>query len=205
MDSDTSDDMASGSKARDRGLRGDKVPLWKEVNKATFADWWYDFDSYCATNGLERTVNGDDRGEKLSIDDQKRYKYEKKSRKLWRAIMSAISGETVNGKALKLMIRNDFKDDKHDGFALAEHLKRWANHQTHTHIEKLLTKIADLSFKKSESPNRWNLKMQQALETWEMIPEARRGGGIEHLVEKLLKKVGEVERNYINWVRISAS
>ena len=62
MDSDTSDDMASGSKARDRGLRGDKVPLWKEVNKATFADWWYDFDSYCATNGLERTVNGDDRG-----------------------------------------------------------------------------------------------------------------------------------------------
>ena len=84
MDSDTSDDMASGSKARDRGLRGDKVPLWKEVNKATFADWWYDFDSYCATNGLERTVNGDDRGEKLSIDDQKRYKYEKKSRKLWR-------------------------------------------------------------------------------------------------------------------------
>ena len=119
MDSDTSDDMASGSKARDRGLRGDKVPLWKEVNKATFADWWYDFDSYCATNGLERTVNGDDRGEKLSIDDQKRYKYEKKSRKLWRAIMSAISSETVNGKALKLMIRNDFKDDKHDGFALA--------------------------------------------------------------------------------------
>ena len=124
MDSDTSDDMASGSKARDRGLRGDKVPLWKEVNKATFADWWYDFDSYCATNGLERTVNGDDRKDKHSLDEQKRYRYEKKSRKLWRAIMSAIGGETVNGKALKLMIRNDFKDDKGDGFALAEHLKR---------------------------------------------------------------------------------
>ena len=124
MDSDTSDDMASGSKARDRGLRGDKVPLWKEVNKATFADWWYDFDSYCATNGLERTVNGDDRGEKLSIDDQKRYKYEKKSRKLWRAIMSGIRDETVNGKALRLMIKNDFKDDKRAPAAAGAALRR---------------------------------------------------------------------------------
>ena len=43
MDSDTSDDMASGSKARDRGLKGDRVPQWK-VSKDTFEGWWYDFD-----------------------------------------------------------------------------------------------------------------------------------------------------------------
>ena len=46
MDSDTSDDMASGSKARDRGLKGDKVPQWKSVSKTTFAEWWYEMDSY---------------------------------------------------------------------------------------------------------------------------------------------------------------
>ena len=38
MDSDTSDDMASGSKARDRGLKGDKVPQWKAVSKTTFEE-----------------------------------------------------------------------------------------------------------------------------------------------------------------------
>ena len=41
----------------------------------------------------------------------------------------------------------------------------WANHQTHVEVEKLLEKISKLAFKKSESPNRWNLKMQEALET----------------------------------------
>ena len=44
MDSDTSDDMASGSKARDRGLKGDKVPQWKAVSKTTFAEWWYEME-----------------------------------------------------------------------------------------------------------------------------------------------------------------
>ena len=71
MDSDTSDDMASGSKARDRGLKGDKVPQWKAVSKTTFAEWWYEMDSYCATNGLDRTVTGEDRGEKHSSDEKK--------------------------------------------------------------------------------------------------------------------------------------
>ena len=69
MDSDTSDDMASGSKARDRGLKGDRVPQWK-VSKDTFEGWWYDFDSYCATNGLSRTVIGDDRKDKMSSDEK---------------------------------------------------------------------------------------------------------------------------------------
>ena len=172
MDSDTSDDMASGSKARDRGLKGDRVPQWK-VSKDTFEGWWYDFDSYCATNGLSRTVIGDDRKDKMSSDEKTASKYNKKNRKLWRAIMSAIDAKTVNGKAMRLMIKSDFKEDKHDGYALAEHLKRWANHQTHVEVEKLLEKISKLAFKKSESPNRWNLKMQEALETWEKIPEAR--------------------------------
>ena len=156
MDSDTSDDMASGSKARDRGLKGDRVPQWK-VSKDTFEGWWYDFDSYCATNGLSRTVIGDDRKDKMSSDEKTASKYNKKNRKLWRAIMSAIDAKTVNGKAMRLMIKSDFKEDKHDGFALAEHLKRWANHQTHVEVEKLLEKISKLAFKKSES---WLLTME---------------------------------------------
>lgn len=81
MDSDTSDDMASGSKARDRGLKGDRVPQWK-VSKDTFEGWWYDFDSYCATNGLSRTVIGDDRKDKMSSDEKTASKYNKKNRKL---------------------------------------------------------------------------------------------------------------------------
>ena len=53
MDSDTSDDMASGSKARDRGLKGDRVPQWK-VSKDTFEGWWYDFDSYSRASSPQK-------------------------------------------------------------------------------------------------------------------------------------------------------
>ena len=39
----------------------------------------------CATNGLSRTVIGDDRKDKMSSDEKTASKYNKKNRKLWRA------------------------------------------------------------------------------------------------------------------------
>ena len=41
-DSDSDTDMASGSsKARYRGLKGDRVPKW-DAQKTTYDSWWYD-------------------------------------------------------------------------------------------------------------------------------------------------------------------
>ena len=100
-DSDSDTDMASGSsKARYRGLKGDRVPRW-DAQKTTYDSWWYEMVPYLKTLGLWDTATGANRHWK--IDASKSSEYEKLSQKLWRTLTRAIM--PAEGEDLLLLLR----------------------------------------------------------------------------------------------------
>ena len=50
-------------------------------------------------------------------------------------------------------------------------------------MKRRKAKIEELHFSVNESPMTWMLKMQRLKNEWDSLPEARRGGGIEELIE----------------------
>ena len=85
---------------------------------------------------------------------------------LWRLIIRAISKDSAAGRALMLLIQDEYGQDL-DGFDLLRYLARYANDQSAEDVKRRKAKIDDLSFSASESPMTWMLKMQRLKNDWE--------------------------------------
>ena len=161
-----------------------------------------EFWAFLCLCGLGPTVKGTNRADKTSEDAKIALAYERSNLYLWRLIIRAISKDSAAGRALMLLIQDEYGQDL-DGFDLLRYLARYANDQSAEDVKRRKAKIDDLSFSASESPMTWMLIVEDAAaqerlgEPARLLPEARRGGGVEELIETLLDKVSRVDGGHV--------
>ena len=94
--------------------------------------------------------------------------------KLFRVILRMIKRVGTEAKALRLMIRAEFGEER-DGYLLWMYLEQYANDVTQAEVKVLKHKLSLVSFKPAGTPEEWELQMQQMYEMWLRIPEGKRG------------------------------
>ena len=118
-------DLGSGSghetrRSKRTGRSHDKGPKWA-CSKGTFQEWLWETQDCWDAMGLHKTYSGTNRGDLESADRIVRARYEKKNRKLFRAIIRQLDRESIQGKGMRMMIKDEFNEDR-DGYALLEYL-----------------------------------------------------------------------------------
>jgi hypothetical protein len=162
----------------------------------------YVFLKCCNDGKLVKTVDGEDREDRLAADESVRNAYARRNLLVWRYMIRSIDKQCRTSKAVRLMIIDDFQED-HDGYELIQYLTAYANEQSDTdacgqvagtHREDVLQ---DLRVASTVGPDGSQLLRQR----WLGIPEDQRGGGDKQLISLLLKKVGAASQNYVSYVR----
>ena len=202
MESDDENEMVERFRGASLSLRNDKGPVW-DGRRRTWRAFWYDmyvFLKCCNDGKLVKTVDGEDREDRLAADETVRNAYARRNLLVWRYMIRSIDKQCRTAKAVRLMIIDDFRED-HDGYELIQYLSAYANEQSDTDVDKLRARIEKMTFKTSESPARWGLTVQLLRQRWLGIPEDQRGGGDKQLISLLLKKVGAASQNYVSYVR----
>ena len=136
--------MVAGSSRGLDILKTDKGPTW-DGKKTTYKQWYYEFWAFLCLCGLGPTVKGTNRAEKTSEDAKIALAYERLNLYLWRLIIRAISKDSAAGRALMLLIQDEYGQDL-DGFDLLRYLARYANDQSAEDVKRRKAKIDDGSW-----------------------------------------------------------
>ena len=185
--SDSSDGSGSGRETKGINRTGgshDKGPKWA-CSKPTFQDWLWEMEQVWDAMGLYKTYTGLNRDNAQSTDLRVRHRYAKSNRKLFRSIVRQLERDTIQAKAMRMMIKDDFGGDR-DGYALLDYLTLWANDLTTAEVKKIKHDIARQPLFDYETPDMWGYKMQTLLRLWKQLPPNKRGGGIADLSDLLL-------------------
>ena len=111
--SDASDGSGSGRETKRTNKTGsshDKGPKWA-CTKPTFPDWLWEMEQVWDAVGLHHTYTGQNRDDAQSSDSRVRKRYAKSNRKLFRSIIRQLDRDTIQAKAMRLMIKDDFDGD----------------------------------------------------------------------------------------------
>ena len=204
--SDVSDGSGSGPETKvtiKTDKSRDKGPKWA-CSKATFQEWLWETEPAWDAMGLQKTYTGRNRADSESFDKAVRERYAKSNRKLFRAIIRQLERETIQGKAMRMMIKDEFGADR-DGYALLEYITLWANDLTRAELKKIRRDMTNIALKDTDTPDMWQFKGQTLLSLWKQLPPTKRGGGIAELSDALLDKVPNACQTYVEYVRAFTS
>ena len=160
--SDASDGSGSGRETRRTNRTGsrDKGPTWS-CSKGTFQDWLWETEPVWDAMGLHKTYTGQNRADADSSDKVVQARYAKRNRKLFRAIIKQLDRDTIQGKGMRMMIKDEFGADR-DGYALLEYITLWANDLTRAELKRIKREIVNITLKDTDTPDLWHFKGQDA-------------------------------------------
>ena len=200
--SDAMTEVCDGSElGRDKVLR-DHGPEF-DCKPASFRRWEWEAKMYLNSKGFNETLLGLNRDAAASADVKVKTGYEKSNAELFRYILRMLASKTEAGQGMRMRLQDEFGDDL-DGYALWVYLQQWALDMTQTEVKTLKKEVDAVRFAASDSPDRWNFKMQNLLDKWMRIPEAKRGGDIADLSDKLLDRIYSdcpACRTYVEYVQ----
>ena len=159
MDSsdDSDSDMERGSsRSRDRKSEH-KMPRWDGA-KESFDDCWFRASAYLDAENLLQTAMGKDTGNATDPNKKVREAYEKKNKRVFSLWIGAINDKKKTGKALMLLIKDDFKLER-DGRALTEYLQRYAEKLTFEDVKRMKSKLRSTKLSRGDSYDTISLKM----------------------------------------------
>ena len=119
--------------------------------------------------GFKDTVDRTNRMDMESDDDDTRNGYIRTNMCVWRLMTKSFLDTTEEAKSMRLQIRDEFGNTL-DGFDLIQYLKQYSNEMSTTDVRHIKSAIDGVKFDKSESPQKWMLKMQQMRELWLRLP-----------------------------------
>ena len=135
MESGDENEMVERFRGHSLSLRNDKGPVW-DGRCSAFRSYWYDmyvFLKCCNDGKLVKTVDGEDREDRLAADESVRNAYARRNLLVWRYMIRSIDKQCRTSKAVRLMIIDDFQED-HDGYELIQYLTAYANEQSDTDV-----------------------------------------------------------------------
>ena len=163
-------------------------PEW-DGKKESYTEWRWEATPYLDSLGLESVRRGRNRSVlTTSASSKEAVTMVIALNKLFRVILRMIKRVGTEAKALRLMIRAEFGEER-DGYLLWMYLEQYANDVTQAEVKVLKHKLSLVSFKPAGTPEEWELQMQQMYEMWLRIPEGKRGGTIADLSDMLLDKM----------------
>ena len=131
-------DMVSGlgdDRALSRVLRNDKGPSW-DMRKPTWSQYWYEMYLFLCLMGFKDTVDGTNRMDMESDDDDTRNYYVRSSMCVWRLMTQSFLDTTDEAKSMRMQIKDDF-GNKLDGFELIQYLQQYANEMSTTDVRQM--------------------------------------------------------------------
>ena len=114
---------------------------------------------YLNSKGFNETLLGLNRDAAGSADVKVKAGYEKSNAELYRYILRMCASKTEAGQAMRMRLQDEFGDDL-DGYALWVYLQQWAMDMTQTEVKTLKKEVEAVRFAATDSPDRWNFKMQ---------------------------------------------
>ena len=112
MESGDENEMVERFRGHSLSLRNDKGPVW-DGRCSAFRSYWYDmyvFLKCCNDGKLVKTVDGEDREDRLAADESVRNAYARRNLLVWRYMIRSIDKQCRTSKAVRLMIIDDFQE-----------------------------------------------------------------------------------------------
>ena len=202
-ESDGSDDSeryggGRGSRDPDRVSTKD-LPKWS-AKRGDYPEWQWEAASIFEAAKLGDTMDGSNRSWLTSGDAKIKAKYKRKILLAFRLQLRMISRTTEEGRTLRMMIQDEFGEE-HDGYLLGQYLNQYAMQLSPSDIKELKEKLRAYQFKAEETPEKWDLRMQQMLATFKRIPEGKRDMTKADLSDMLLDKMPDSCQTYVQYVQ----
>ena len=150
-------------------------PEW-DGKKESYTEWRWEATPYLDSLGLESVRRGRNRSVlTTSASSKEAVTMAIALNKLFRVILRMIKRAGTEAKALRLMIRAEFGEER-DGYLLWMYLEQYANDVTQAEVKVLKHKLSLVSFKPAGTPEEWELQIQQMYEMcgYEVANEWRR-------------------------------